>query len=346
MRPSATKPATIYDVARVAGVSHQSVSRYLRGVEGLRESTRTQIEAALAQVDYRANVTARNLRRGRTGMIALSIPSLEQPYFAELAQAVIHAGRAEGLTVFVETTDLDRDRELAVLQHFGGDVVDGVLFAPSVIGREDLDAARSTVPLVLLGDRISDSGIDHVTISNRAAAECAVTHLLMSGRRRIVALGVQPEAEFGAAPLRLAGYLDAHRAAGVDVPADLAAGADSWVRAEGAAAIARLIEAGTRFDAVFGFNDALALGALRALQSAGLRVPDDVAVVGIDDIQDAIYSTPSLTSVAPGLDEIAREGVRMLVERIEGSTADARELLVGFHLEQRESSAPLEVDSD
>jgi DNA-binding LacI/PurR family transcriptional regulator len=100
----------------------------------------------------------------------------------------------------------------------------------------------------------------------------------------------------------------------------------------------RVIDSDLSFDAVYAFNDALALGALRALQSSGLRVPHDVAIVGFDDTQDARYSTPSLSSVSPNLAELARRAVGMLVERIEGAVVPSRKIEVGFHLEQRESS--------
>ncbi|MCA0293812.1 MAG: LacI family transcriptional regulator [Actinobacteria bacterium] len=338
MEATPSKPATIYDVARVAGVSHQSVSRYLRGISGQRSRTAERIEAALAEVDYRANITARNLRRGRTGMIALSIPSLDQPYFAELAQAVIRAAREVDLTVFVETTENDRRLEQATLEHFGGDVVDGVIFAPNMVDRDDLQAARVGIPLVLLGDRIVDSGFDHVTMSNRAAADAAVTHLLEQGRTRIVALGAEPHREFGAATPRLRGYQDAHDRFGVPVHPELAVVAGTWLRSDGSAGMQALIDRGEQFDAVFAFNDALALGALRALQSSGRRVPGDVALVGFDDTQDARYSTPSLTSIEPGRHELVKTAVAMLQERIDGSTVPAREREVGFSLQVRESS--------
>jgi DNA-binding LacI/PurR family transcriptional regulator len=339
MSQVAAKPATIYDVARAAGVSHQSVSRHLRGLE-VRPSTREKVEAALVELDYRTNVTARNLRRGRTGMIALSIPGLDQPYFAELAQSVIQAARAHELSVFVETTELDRDRELRTLSQLSGDVVDGVIFAPSVLDQSDLEAVRVGIPLVLIGDRILSSKFDHVTMANRAASETAVQHLLSSGRRRIAALGVEPPSDNGAATPRLAGYLDAHRAAGVAADPQLAIGGSAWTRAEGATVMQSLIDTGRPFDAVFAFNDALALGALRALQSSGYRVPHDVAVVGFDDTQDARFSTPSLSSISAGREELACTAVKMLAERIAGVDTPPRDVHVGFHLERRESTAP------
>ncbi len=332
------KPATIYDVARAAGVSHQSVSRHLRGLE-VRPATRAKVEAAMVELDYRTNVTARNLRRRRTGMIALSIPALDQPYFGELAQSVIHAARAWDLSVFVETTELNRDRELATLSRLSGDLVDGVVFEPSVLDRSDLEGIRVEIPLVLIGDRIPSSRFDHVTMANREASEAAVRHLLADGRRHIVALGVEPPSDDGAATPRLTGYLDAHIAAGVTTDPALAVDGRGWTRSDGATAMQSLIGTGHHFDAVFAFNDALALGALRALQSSGYRVPNDVAVAGFDDTQDARFSTPSLTSISPGRDELAREAVQMLVERIAGADTPPRDVHVGFYLEQRESTA-------
>ena len=338
MTQPTAKPATIYDVARAAGVSHQSVSRHLRGLD-VRPTTKVKVEAAMMELDYRTNVTARNLRRRRTGMIALSIPALDQPYFGELAQSVIQAARSWDLSVFVETTELNRDRELATLSRLGGDIVDGVVFEPGVLQRSHLEGVRVGIPLVLIGDRIPSSSFDHVTMANREAAEAAVRHLLAGGRRRIVALGVEPPSDDGAATPRLKGYLDAHVAAGVTPDPALSVSGGSWTRSDGATAMQSLIAAGHHFDSVFAFNDALALGALRALQASGSRVPYDVAVAGFDDTQDARFSTPSLTSISPGRDELAHEAVRMLVERIAGEDMPPRDVHVGFHLEQRESTA-------
>ncbi|PJJ65641.1 LacI family DNA-binding transcriptional regulator [Compostimonas suwonensis] len=339
-RRSAEKPATIYDVAREAGVSHQTVSRFLLGYQGIRPATRRKVEEALETLDYRTNITARNLRNGRTGMVSLAIPSLNQPYFAELAQSVIHAAREVGLTVFVETMENDKERELAVLSGTRGNLVDGVLFAPTAMSVDDLSRLKIGFPIVLLGDRIFDSGFDHVAMANSEGARAAVEHLIGLGRRRIAVVGVEPPRNLGAAHLRFTGYRDALDAAGIEFDERLALGGGGWIKDDGVHAIERLIASGTPFDAVFGFNDALALGALRGLLRAGLRVPDDVAVVGFDDTQDALYSTPTLTSVAPGREEIARIAVGLMDRRLKGqsSAGGPQEFQADFHLVARESS--------
>ena len=340
-REGTAKRATIYDVAREAGVSHQTVSRLLLGHDGIRPATRARVEAALQALDYQTNITARNLRNGRTGMISLAIPSLNQTYFAELAQAVIHAARDRGLRVFVETMDGDRERELSVLSRSRGNLVDGVIFAPTILSAADVADLTIGLPLVLLGDRIFDSGYPHVAMANAEAARTAVEHLIGQGRRRIAVIGVEPPGGHGAAQLRLAGYEAALRDAGIEFDERLTLDGAGWLRSDGVNAIDRLLDSGTSFDAVFGFNDALALGALRGLLRAGINVPDDVAVVGFDDTQDALYSTPSLTSINPGMDEIARMAVTLLDRDIDGAPADdaATEFRVGFGLVERESTA-------
>jgi DNA-binding LacI/PurR family transcriptional regulator len=335
-----TKPATIYDVAKLAGVSHQTVSRLLLGYQGIRPETRQKVLGAIEQLDYRTNVAARNLRNGRTGMISLAIPSLDQPYFAELAQAIMRAARPYGLTVFVETTDGIRERELQVISGSRGNFVDGVIYVPLALSYSDLSDLNIEFPLVLLGDRVLHSRFDHVTLPNFEGAKSAVNHLLSLGRRRIAALGVEETSDFGASTPRLNGYRAALESAGIEVDPSLLISGGDWVRKEGVDAIERLVASGAEFDAVFGFNDALALGALRALQAAGLRVPEDVAVIGFDDTQDALYVTPPLSSVAPGRDELAVAAVQMLNRRLSGGTANEvpDELVPTFTLAIREST--------
>lgn len=337
---TATKPPTIYDVAKVAGVSHQTVSRLLRGHAGIREETRSRVLKAIEQLDYRTNITARNLRMGTTGMIALAIPDLRQPYFAELAQSVIVAAREVGLTVFVETTDGDPERELSVLSGTRAQVVDGVLYAPKAVDAAELARQNIDFPLVLLGDRIFHSGFDHVTLPNRDGAYAAVTHLAGLGRTRIAFIGAEPPSDFGAAALRLQGYRDALAAAGLPHDDSLVVYDGEWVRQTGASSMQRLLDSRAAFDAVFCCNDALAIGALRTMLAAGLRVPTDVAIAGFDDTEDARFAFPSLTSVSPGRNELATSAVGLLQRRIKqrAQPGEHEELVSDYALAIREST--------
>lgn len=332
-------PPTMRDVAQLAGVSIKTVSNVLNDYPYIREATRTRVEAAVQELGYQVNVSARNLRRGLTGVIGLVLPELSLPYFAELADLVMDAGQRKGLTVVIERTAGDRQRELDALHGGRRKATDGLLYSPLALGPGDEDLLPDDAPLVLLGERIFSDRFNHVTMQNMEAARTATAHLLDQGRRRIVALGVHPGEKVGSAALRLDGYRKALADAGVPEDEKLYGEAQLWHRSTGAAAMAALLDRGERPDAVFGFNDALALGAMHELQIRGLRVPDDVAVLGFDDIDEARYSSPTLSSIDPGREFIAETAVSILAAEIaEEEGAPPRMIEAPFRLVGREST--------
>ena len=315
---------TMADVARRAGVSVKTVSNVINGYPHIRPSTRARVEEAVRALDYRLNLSARMLRTRRTGLITLAVPELSMPYFAELADAVIRAADEYGLTVLIEQTSGRRDRELAVLAGARRTLTDGVLFSPLVLGPKDREAFSVDFPMVLLGERIFGVPTDHVTMNNVAGARVATEHLLGLGRRRIAVLGADLAATDAptSATLRLGGYAEALAAAGLDLDPDLVVPARQWHRFDGAQALGAALDRGVQVDGVFALNDALALGGLYALHARGLEVPTQVALIGFDDVEDVRFATPTISSVAPGRDEIARTAVRLLTERIEPATAE------------------------
>jgi DNA-binding LacI/PurR family transcriptional regulator len=325
------------DVARAAGVSVKTVSNVLADHPQVRAGTRDRVLAAVDALGYRLNPFASRLRSGRTGVIAFALPHLYQPYFGDVAERVIAEGEQRGYSVVIEPTDALAARERAVLSGARSQQVDGAILSPAALGVDDLQGLHVEGPVVLLGARLDDPPADQVVMDDRGAARTAVEHLLASGRRRIAAVGTTPDG--GSADLREAGYRDALAAHGVPVDDALLLDSPDWDRrSSGAAAAVRLLASGAPFDAVFCFNDAMAFGVLRVLASRGLRVPDDVAVVGFDNTEQSRFSTPPLTSVDPGQEQIARTAVELLVRRIEGR-ADAPEIVVAqHHLVVREST--------
>lgn len=305
------------DVAERAGVSVKTVSNVVNGYAHVRPATRARVSEAIAALDYRPNISARNLRRGRTGIIALAVPELDLPYFAELAKHVVSAAARHGLTVLIDQTNGDPEQERLVAAGIRDHMIDGLIFSPLALAGTDLDGGAQSTPMVLLGERVANGPADHVAIDNVAAARDVTAHLVARGRRRIAAIGAQHTEQAATARLRLAGYGEALHAAGLGYDEALIAPAAAWHRAGGAEAMAALLATGVRPDAVVCFNDTLALGAMRALYDAGLRVPDDVAVAGFDDIEDGRFSVPTLTTVAPEKSELARTAVDLLVERLE-----------------------------
>ncbi|GAA2319106.1 LacI family DNA-binding transcriptional regulator [Glycomyces scopariae] len=339
---------TLRDVAELAGVSFKTVSNVINGYPHIRPATREKVERAIAELGYRPNLSARSLRSGRTDTIALAVPELNLSYFAELASFVIAAAEEAGLVTLVEQTGGDRDRELALLRSPRLNRTDGLIISPLGLGQEDAAALTGPLPVVMLGERTFDWPCDHVTMRNVEAARAATEYLIASGRRRIAVIGENEAEVMGSARLRLRGYREALAAAGIEYDERLVARATLWHRADGARAMHDLLDRasgpGAGFDAVFGFNDTLALGAMRVLQEAGLRVPQDVAVLGFDDLDEAAYAIPSLTTVDPGREWIARTAVETLLARIGAGALSAetepRTRAAAFAIVERESAPP------
>ncbi|TDC77276.1 LacI family DNA-binding transcriptional regulator [Streptomyces hainanensis] len=335
----------IKDVARRAGVSEKTVSNVINDYEHVSDRTRRVVREAIEELGYRVNLAGRHLRRGRTGIVALVVPELDIPYFAELANGIIAEAERNGLTVLVHRTRADREHELAALDGFHSDFADGVILSPLALTAGDVRERRGALPLVLLGETVESGVADHVAIDNVLAAREATEHLLALGRRRILAVGGRDLPGPGTAEARTLGYRRALEAAGVGYdPAAV------WPVAEfrmphGAAAVAEAWAAGHRPDALLCLNDQLALGALRALHERGLRVPDDVAVVGFDDVEAGRFSAPTLTTIAPDTHAVAAVAVELLLNRIAeaGETTDRTappdERVAPHRLVVRESTA-------
>lgn len=333
-------PTNMADVAALAGVSQRTVSNVVRGYKHVRPETRERVQRAIEQLRYRPNATAQSLRRGRTGIVGLAVPEIDVPYFAEMAKHVQRIAAANGSTLLVDQTGADRDHELRVVQGYGAHVIDGLILSPMAMTADDLRENPPSMPLVLLGERIRSTALTNVAIDDVVAAKEATLHLLESGRRRIAAVGADLTTNnVGAAMGRLRGYREAHRENGVVCDPGLALPTGSWTRASGYAVVDALMGRGVEVDALFCFNDVLAFGAMRALREHGVRVPDDVAVVGWDDVEEAAYSNPSLTSVSPDKQMIAESAVLALMAQIADGSATAAEISCRHQLVVRESTA-------
>ncbi|UTT69897.1 LacI family transcriptional regulator [Arthrobacter sp. DNA4] len=330
---------TMNDVARAAGVSLKTVSNVLNDYEFIRPATKQRVQDAIAELGYEANLTARSLRSGKTSMLGLVLSDLSAPYYAELASRLMKAAARHGYRVMVEQSDAEASAELGALRGTFRQLTDGLLFTPLVVDADAIAARAGKKPLVMLGEHIVDPRFDLVTMKNEEAAAALTRHLLAGGRRRIAVVGANTGESAGTAGLRLNGYRSALAEAGIPFDAALVAPAE-WRRDTGAAAVAGLLDKGVEFDAVFGLNDVLALGAMHELLIRGVKVPQDVAVAGFDDIDEARFASPSLTTVSPGMDEIAERSISLLLERITGREPSEQGVHVeaGFELKVRESA--------
>ncbi|MFF9647260.1 LacI family DNA-binding transcriptional regulator [Kitasatospora aureofaciens] len=327
------------DVAEQAGVSMKTVSNVVKGRSNVSEATRQRVLRTIDELGYRPNASARHLRTGRSGIIALAVPELDAPYFAELAAAVIAAARARGCTVLIEDTGGDPSEELRIASGLSQPLIDGVLLSPLGLDQAALASRPGRIPLVLLGERDYDVAADHVLIDNVAAAREATGHLLAVGRRRVAAIGVQRGPASATAHQRMRGYQEALFAAGVPFDPSLSVEVAAYRRADGARAMESLLALQNPPDAVFCFNDLLATGAVRAVVDRGQSVPRDVAVVGFDDVSETRYSVPSLTTIAPDKEQLARLAVDALLSRLEnGDQSPSTVLRADYRLVVRESS--------
>lgn len=292
------------DVAERVGVSTKTVSNVVNGTGWVSAPVREKILATIDELGYRPNLAARQLRSGSSGLIGLCVPSLREPYFAEFASEFVSAAEARGSTVLVTQSKGNRDVELSMLECEDLPAVDGMVFSPLTLTREDTERRRSTVPLVLIGEHgeaLASDTIAHVGPDNAAAAEVATRHLLADGRRRIAAVGLQHGDADSTGQVRFEGYRRALEAEGVELDPALLIETKSYNRAEGSDAVERLIADGVEFDGVFCFNDSLAFGALHTLAAHRIAVPESVAVVGYDNIEEGGYLVPPLTTIDPGL---------------------------------------------
>lgn len=336
-------PATQFDVARRAGVSQRTVSNVVNGLATVGPEVRERVMDAIRELDYRPSLAARGLRVGRSGLLQLVVPELDVAYFSELARHVVAAAEDRGYALLVRQTLGSPERERGALDDAAGEYVEGTIL--SAVGPVDelLAARRTRTPVVLIGEGSGRSAVDHVGIDDEAAAFAATQHLLAAGHRRVAFIGADPASSLRMAALRRDGYTRALAAAGMAVDERLVARTLSYHRPDGARAMAALLDLAEPPDAVFAATDLLALGALHEAHERGVRVPDEVAVVGFDGLEEGRYSAPTLTTVEPDKIAIARLSVDALLDRIgsleaRGEVSAPADVRVPFTLVERGST--------
>ncbi|SDK91160.1 transcriptional regulator, LacI family [Glycomyces sambucus] len=299
---------TLADIGARVGVSAKTVSNVVNGTGWVGAEVREKVLAAIDELGYRPNLAARQLRRGSSGVLALALPTLAEPYFAELASVFVDVAHDRNLTVLVTQTGGEREREVEALDGLRLPAIDGLIMSPLGLEAPDVEDRRRDVPLVLVGEhgeRVAGDREHHVGIDNVAAATAATAELITQGCRRIATIGVQDEGPTETSRDRFDGYAIALREAGIPLDDALTGHVREFNRTEGAIAAQRLVDAGADFDGLLCFNDSLALGALYTLGVRGLDVPDRVRVMGFDDIADGRYSMPPFSTVAPGREALA-----------------------------------------
>ncbi len=322
------------DVARAANVSTGTVSHVLSGARAVRPETRERVEAAIAELGFQPDSVARALVRRRTQTIGMVIPDVTNPFFADLIWRVEQALATVDHALICGSSGNDPDREHRYLQSFLERRVDAVIVG--VAGGENLEFLRSVgkeTPTLFVDRVIAEDGWDSVRCDNTAGMALAVDHLVGLGHRRIALINGEPglptttERE-QAASARLAEH-------GIQL---MSASTGAFTLESGQEQGRALLAAPRVPTAVCAGNDLLAMGMMRAVVEAGLRVPDDISAIGYDDIDYAEYASPALTTVRQPVRDIAREIVRLVTERLAGYSGTARHVTLVPELRVRSST--------
>ncbi|MEO0494045.1 MAG: LacI family DNA-binding transcriptional regulator [Actinomycetota bacterium] len=304
----AKRDATLHDVAALVGVSPRTVSRVVNGEGGFSAATEAKVRAAIEKLGYRPNLLARGLIRGRSGAIALVGPTMTDPFFPELAEGVQQAAREQKLTMFMASTDADLDHQRTVIETLHAYAIDGAIVFP--VRESDTQLAQlaaSGFRMITIDLPVAIENAPNIRSDIEDGARQAVTHLVEQGRRRIAFV----DGSHGPGGRRLFGF---RGVVGAHAPTSHAAP----TAAGGMEAMRDLLERVPDLDGVFAYNDLMAIGALRVLAETGRRVPDDVAVVGFDDISFSAIINPALTTVRLDRARIGREAVAQVVALTEG----------------------------
>ena len=326
---------TLADVAKRVGVSARTVSRVVNNEGGCTEETRNRILAAIDELGYRPNLMARGLTRRRSDTIGLVTLEMQDPFFPEFAEGVDRAADAIGRTMFLASSGGDRQRQQRALASLMGHGVDGAVVFPASGSRSDLQQLAAELPIVVVNQQIESAGISSVSADIRSGAESAVDHLIDRGRRRI-ALLIVGDARREATPSRREfGFRDAHRARSLPVDEALVIEVDNSLDG-GRSGAERALALPDRPDAIFAYNDVIAIGALQQCLSYDLSVPEDMAIVGFDDIMMCEAMTPTLTTVRIDRDRLGRAAVEMLQRLVDTGSAESE--LVPVELIVRASS--------
>lgn len=305
---------TIEDVARLAGVSIATVSRCLHRPEVVSALTRDRVLDAVRQTGYTLNAAAQSLRQRRSNTVLVVVPDIGNTFYSEVLSGIEAVSSAAGLTMLIGNTGLDRTREEALVRYLLNGRADGALLLV-----EPLEAwfdvraanARGVNPIVMISEPGPQPGALSVSIDNEAASCAAVQHLIAAGHRRIAHLS-GPDST-GLTRLRRAGYARALAEAGLPADAALVLPGDFGLDS-GRAAFARFAAVTPRPTAIFCANDETAMGFIAAAHAAGVRVPQDVSVVGFDDIHFAQGFIPALTTIRQPRAAMGAEAMRLLLD--------------------------------
>lgn len=329
-------PVTIKDIAKAAGVSHTTVSRALKDNSAISAETTARIKKLAQEMGYTPSAVAQSLLSRQTLTIGMVVTTIADPFIVQIVQGAESVAQSAGYSVFLSTSHNNPEQEMAVVETFRRRRVDAIIVTSSRVGSlysTQLD--QFEVPIVLINNQEEGDYLHSVGVNDIQGAQLAVEHLLELGHRRISYVGApnRPKSD----RRRLAGYQIAHRQAGVTLNPELklSPAADDDVE-RGQIALDGLLSAGAT--AVFCYNDLIAIGLIMACRQRSVTVPQQLSIVGFDDIEPALFVTPPLTTIHQPRSKLGQLAMTMVLDLLDGQ--EAQDQVLACELIVRESTAP------
>jgi LacI family transcriptional regulator, repressor for deo operon, udp, cdd, tsx, nupC, and nupG len=326
---------TISEVAKIAGVSVATISRVLNDSPLVSEKTRSRVKKVIKDLDYHPNVVAQNLSSSKSRILLALVPNISNPFHAEIVHGINKVVYARGYNLLLCETHGIREREDAFFNMLKQKIVEGMLAIDPAVSADNLRNYGASYPIIQCCEYKNGVDLPYVGIDDEQGAFAAVSHLIATGCRQIAM--VNASGSFGFARLRRAGYLRALQAHGLTPDPGMVIeynmGEDS-----GEIVAKRLLNLKRRADGIFFDYDVVAVGAQRALIDAGVRVPEDVSIVGFDGSDMTLICTPTLTTVAQPAYQIGLKSAEMLFAVMEGRALAEKRVTLEFELKVRQST--------
>lgn len=328
--------ASIKDVAREAGVSIATVSRVLNDIDVVNEDTKKKVKDAIKKLAYRPNIVARSLKTQKSSTIGIIIPDISNQFYPEIVRGCEDVANIYNYNIMLCNADLDVEKEMEALRILKEKMIDGVIYMSNSIEQNVIGLIKELeMPIVLVETTDADGIFPSVSIDNVTAAADAVKYLINKGNKKIAYVGTTIE-KVNALSLRYTGYKKGLEEMGMALDKELTYFGGVKAR-DGYAGINAILDKGVEIDAVFCASDEIAMGVINALRDKSIKVPEDVDVMGFDDIYSASVFYPKLTTVAQPMYDMGSVSMRMLIKSINNLKVDEKHFVLPYRIVERDS---------
>ncbi|WP_270474925.1 LacI family DNA-binding transcriptional regulator [Clostridium cochlearium] len=328
-------PASIKDVAREAGVSIATVSRVLNDIDVVNEDTKKKVLAAIKKLGYRPNIVARSLKTQRTSTIGIIVPDISNQFYPEIVRGAEDVANIYEYNIMLCNTDLDTEKEKEYLRVLKEKMTDGVLYMSNSLENETVELIKElNIPTVLVETTDENKDFPSVSIDNKKAAYEAVEYLISKGNKTIAYIGPKDEKN-NAGALRYKGYKESLEKNNIKIRESLIY-ISGMKAGDGYEGMKHILKEES-IDSVFCASDEIAMGAINALRDNGLKVPEDVDVIGFSNIYSASIFYPKLTTIAQPMYDMGSVGMRMLIKIINKEQLEKEHYVLNYNLIERDS---------